>query len=67
MNLSDFVTETDGPYLSPTPFRGKINKSGYIKYIINKICEIKEIEYNNCEKVLEDNARSIFNLKRREE
>ena len=66
LDLSAFVTETDGPYLSPNPFRGKINKPGYIKYVVDKICEIKKLDYDTVEKILENNAREIFNLRRSE-
>ena len=42
--LDRMLVETDCPYMSPEPNRGKRNKSDYIEYIINKIAEIKEID-----------------------
>ncbi len=62
LDLSSIVTETDGPYLAPVPFRGKINKPGYIKYIIERISEIKEISFEEAENQLEKNAREIFSF-----
>ena len=44
MPLDRILVETDCPYMSPEPNRGKRNKSDYIEYIINKIAEIKEID-----------------------
>ena len=62
LDLSSIVTETDGPYLAPVPFRGKTNKPGYIKYIIEKISEIKGISFEEAENQLEKNAREIFSF-----
>ncbi len=42
--IDRILVETDCPYMSPEPNRGKRNKSDYIEYIINKIAEIKEID-----------------------
>lgn len=41
--LNRILLETDCPYMAPTPFRGKRNKSDYIQYIAEKLAEIKEI------------------------
>lgn len=41
--LDKFLLETDCPYMAPTPFRGKRNRSDYIKYIIEQMAEIKDI------------------------
>jgi TatD DNase family protein len=42
--LEKILVETDCPYMTPEPNRGKRNKSDYIEYIITKIAEIKEID-----------------------
>lgn len=62
IDLSNLLTETDAPYLAPVPFRGKINKSSYIPYIIDKICEIKNLDKVYVEKTLYENAHKLFNL-----
>ena len=56
--LDRILIETDCPYMAPTPFRGKRNRSEYIEYIINKIAEIKDIEPE------EVSDRAISNIRR---
>ena len=55
------LVETDCPYMSPEPFRGKRNKSSYIKYVIDKIAEIKNIEVQELNRIINNNSRNIFN------
>ncbi|HEY8690918.1 MAG TPA: TatD family hydrolase, partial [Chitinophagaceae bacterium] len=43
IDIKNIVLETDAPYLTPVPFRGKRNESSYLKYIVQKIAEIKNI------------------------
>jgi len=62
LGLENFVTETDGPYLTPVPHRGKINKSAYIFYVIQKISEIKNLSFEETKNILANNAKEIFNL-----
>lgn len=57
---SNFLVETDSPYISPEPFRDKINESSNIKYIIEKISEIKEIDYNDVEEITNRNTKVLF-------
>jgi len=61
-DLSHLITETDAPYLSPVPFRGKTNEPKNIRYIVDKIAEIKGIEIEEVERIIEDNARKIFSI-----
>lgn len=60
--LENLVLETDAPYMSPVPKRGKRNRSDYIKYIAEKIAEIKEISTDEVYKVTTENAEKIFNF-----
>jgi len=39
--MEHIVLETDAPYLTPVPFRGKRNESSYIKYVAARLAEIK--------------------------
>ena len=43
IDISSSIIETDSPYLSPEPFRGKRNDSRNVKYIAQKISEVKQI------------------------
>jgi TatD DNase family protein len=54
------VLETDSPYLPPVPFRGKRNESAYIKYIAQKLAEIKNISLQEVEDITTKNALKIF-------
>lgn len=57
------LVETDSPYLSPEPFRGKRNDPSRVQYIIKKIAEVKEKSFEEIEKMVYENANTIFNLK----
>lgn len=55
------LIETDAPYLTPVPFRGKRNNSMYLKYIVEKIAEIKNTLPEEIAKITSDNAKKLFN------
>lgn len=57
-----FLVETDSPYITPEPLResGIINESSNIKYIIQKLSEIKELSYNEIEKTTSENTKRLF-------
>lgn len=57
------LLETDSPYLAPEPYRGQINSPVYLKYILEKISEIKNIDYKEMEKMTNYNARCLFDFK----
>jgi TatD DNase family protein len=61
-NLDHVVLETDAPYLSPVPFRGKRNESSYIKYVAEKIAEVKNISFEEVENITDANAEKIFGI-----
>lgn len=58
--LEKMVLETDSPYLSPVPYRGKRNSSLNIPYVAERIAEIKKIPYDTVVEVTEQNARRIY-------
>ncbi|MEO6454297.1 MAG: TatD family hydrolase [Ginsengibacter sp.] len=60
IDLAYIVVETDAPYLSPVPFRGKRNESSYLKYIIKKLAEIKNIEEEEVAAITTANAEKLF-------
>ena len=57
---TNFLIETDSPYITPAPFRDKINESSNIKYIIKKISEVKELNYEEIEKITNKNTKVLF-------
>lgn len=58
--LEHIVLETDAPYLTPVPFRGKRNESGYLTYVVAKIAEAKNITEEEVAAVTTANANRIF-------
>lgn len=56
------LTETDSPYLTATPYRGKRNDSSYMRYTLEKIAEIRGTTFEHIEKVTEDNAKRLFGI-----
>lgn len=60
--LDYFVLETDAPYLTPVPFRGKRNESSYLKYVAQKMSEIKKLPFNEIENITSKNAENIFSF-----
>ncbi len=61
--LEHILIETDSPYLSPVPLRGTRNNSQNLKYIVEKISEIKHIERENVEKITLETAKMFFCIK----
>lgn len=62
--LEEMLLETDCPYLTPVPFRGKRNESAYIPYICDKIAEIKGIDVVEVARQTTLNAERMFLNKR---
>ena len=58
--LKHLVLETDAPYLTPVPFRGKRNESSYLTYVVQKIAEVKNISVEEVAAVTTQNAERIF-------
>jgi TatD DNase family protein len=60
IDLAHLVLETDAPYLTPVPFRGKRNESSYLKYIVEKIAAVKNTSIIEVAAVTTANAQKIF-------
>ncbi len=58
--LESIVLETDCPYMAPEPYRGQRNSSLYLKYIAEKIAQIKNISVSEVEQVTYENALRIY-------
>ncbi len=62
IDLEYILTETDSPYLTPEPYRGKKNYPYYIPEIVKKISEIKNTEEEKVENIVFNNANRIFDF-----
>ncbi len=60
LDLSNFILETDCPYLTPTPYRGKRNAPYYIPLIASEIANIKNIDIKEVEEATTNNANLLF-------
>lgn len=54
------LSETDAPYLTAHPYRGKRNDSSYMRYTLEKIAEIRNTTFEHIERVTEENAKRLF-------
>ena len=63
LDLENFVLETDSPYLTPEPLRGKKNEPANIKYVAKKIAELKNIDIEEVLKITTNTAKNLFDLK----
>ena len=62
MPLDMLMAETDSPYLTPVPFRGKRNDSSKVNLVVEKLAEIKGLSYEEMAKITYDNAIRFFGL-----
>ena len=63
--LDKILIETDSPYLSPEPNRGKRNDSRNVKYTAQKIADVKNVSIDEIAKITYENANKIFKIKKR--
>ena len=62
IDIKNIVLETDSPYLSPAPFRGKRNQSANIKIIAEKLCDIYNLSLNEIAKITTHNSKEVFKV-----
>ena len=62
IGLDNILLETDAPYLTPDPYRGKKNSSKYLSYINNKIAEILDETPQKVAEKTSENAYKLFDL-----
>lgn len=60
--LDRLVVETDSPYLTPNPYRGKRNEPAYVKFTAQKVAEVKGISFEVLAKATTENAKKFFTL-----
>ncbi|WP_249029317.1 TatD family hydrolase [Tannockella kyphosi] len=63
IDLNSLLIETDCPYLTPHPFRGKLNEPANVVYIAQEIAKLKNMEIENVARMTTFNAKKIFGIK----
>ena len=61
--MERIMIETDSPYLTPVPHRGKRNDSGFVRLVAEKIAEIKGITPEEVEQITFDNGKRFFSIR----
>jgi TatD DNase family protein len=62
IDLKKVILETDAPYLAPVPFRGKRNECSYLKYIAQKLAEVKGVSAEEIAVITTQSAEKLFSL-----
>jgi len=60
--LDKIMTETDSPYMTPVPYRGKRNEPLYVKQVVEKIAELKGLKFEEVAEKTYQNARELFRI-----
>jgi TatD DNase family protein len=60
--LEKIILETDAPYLTPVPYRGQPNRPAYVKYVYQKLAELKSIGVDEVEKTVDRTVQKLFRL-----
>jgi TatD DNase family protein len=61
--LESLLVETDAPFLTPEPFRGKRNEPSYVRYTAQKVAEIKKVSLEKLAEVTTANAMRVYRLR----
>jgi TatD DNase family protein len=62
IDLKHIVLETDSPYLTPVPFRGKPNESSYLTYIAQKVADLHQTDMETVANVTTENSKQLFGV-----
>lgn len=62
MPLERLLVETDSPYLTPTPHRGKRNEPAYVRFVAAEIARIRGISLEEIEEITTQNAKTVFGI-----
>lgn len=60
--IERLLLETDSPFITPVPYRGKRNEPSYLLHIAKKIAELKNVSLEELAEITSENARHLFNL-----
>jgi len=61
--LDRLLIETDCPYLTPEPHRGKRNDSSYVRLVAEKIAKIRGMSFEEVAEITTNNAKRLFGIK----
>jgi TatD DNase family protein len=56
------LVETDCPYLTPEPYRGKRNQPAYVRYVVQTIARVRGVTHRKIALATTDNARRLFGI-----
>ena len=62
IDLEHIVLETDAPYLSPTPYRGKRNETSYITRVVEKLAGIYQVTEYEIGEITTENSKAVFGI-----
>jgi TatD DNase family protein len=62
ISLDNIILETDAPYVSPVPFRGKRNEPGYVKYVAESIARITGVSFEKTASLTTGNAKAVLQI-----
>ncbi|MCP4485658.1 MAG: TatD family hydrolase [Flavobacteriaceae bacterium] len=62
IDIKNIVLETDSPYLSPVPYRGKRNESSYLPLICKKLAEIYQLSEEEISLITTQNSKDVFGI-----
>lgn len=60
--LDRLLLETDCPYMTPTPYRGKRNESSYVIFVAKEVANLRNISYKELEDITDNNAKRLFKI-----
>lgn len=60
--LDYLLSETDAPYLTPVPYRGRENKPYYVEHVVRRVALLKGLEYEAAARRLTENGKTFFNI-----
>jgi TatD DNase family protein len=60
--LESLLVETDAPFITPEPFRGKRNEPSYVRYTAQKVAEIKKVSFEKVAEITAENALRVYRL-----
>lgn len=62
ISLDDIVLETDSPYLTPVPYRGKPNESSYLIHVAQKVADLHQTSLETVARITTENSKIIFGV-----
>lgn len=60
--IEHIVLETDAPYLTPAPFRGKRNESSYLTYVVEKVADLYQLSVEEVAAITTQNSKEVFSI-----